>query len=269
MPDSHLQSASDTRETDDLIKEELLHSKQEIADLKNNLRELETKMSALLSAKDKFFNIIAVDLKHSLTSLIGTTALLHNELNNFTLNEIAEFTDHINRSANAVYSTAENLLEWAALQTGLTKAIQTEVDLSSAATEVCNTFEHSASTRQTRLMNEIPQGIYVSADKAMVKAILRNLISNALKFSNPPAQIKVGTEITNDMAKISVADSGTGMDEKTCSGLFRIDANEKTGLGLLLCKEMVEKNNGTIWCESSPGNGTTMYFTLPLFAAQS
>jgi signal transduction histidine kinase len=229
-------------------------------------------------AKDKFFSIIAHDLKSPFNAIMGFSDILTAEWNDFSEEERQHFIWNINSSAKNTFRLLENLLEWAMTQTGKLSYHPVPVDLSVIANEIIIIFREQAEKKQVRLYTAVNFGTIVSADENMVRTIFRNLVSNAIKFTEPGGHVRIFSEEVlsgqpqQKMMEVSVLDSGVGIEAHVLPLLFRIDekvrslgtAQEKgTGLGLLLCRELIEKNRGTIHAENGPEKGSRFYFTLP------
>jgi len=230
-------------------------------------------LKELNASKDKFFSIIAHDLKNPFNTLIGFSEMMKESVKLNDSSTFYEYAVMINTSAVQTFRLLENLLEWASSQRGKLEFVPIPVNLYELVKEEFSMAEEMALGKDIKLNNNVDESIMIKADKNMSRTILRNLISNAIKFSNRNGQVDINASITNSMAVISVSDNGIGISEDTLSKLFRLDANisthgtdnEKgTGLGLFLCKEFVEKHGGKIWVESKQGRGSTFNFELPL-----
>ena len=224
------------------------------------------------ASKDKFFSIIAHDLKNPFNTIIGFSELLKEEVNSVNQTKTMEFADIINDSAVSTFRLLENLLEWANSQQGNLVFSPVSINLGELMDEEVRMLT-GISNKKNILLNCAHHGsLTIIADKNMLKTILRNLISNAIKFTHRNGIIEVKASIKNNSVEVSVTDNGTGMSEEIISKLFRIDENlstcgtedEKgTGLGLFLCKEFVEKHGGKIWAQSELGKGSVFKFVLP------
>jgi signal transduction histidine kinase len=179
----------------------------------------------------------------------------------------------INTSAVQTFKLLENLLEWANSQRGKLEFLPIPVNLKELVKDELLMAEEMAIGKSIELICDVDESLTILADKNMIKTILRNLISNAIKFTHRNGEVKISARISHKHVDISVSDNGIGMTQATISKLFRLDANlstrgtdnEKgTGLGLFLCKEFVEKHGGKIWVVSELGKGSTFNFTLPL-----
>jgi len=181
---------------------------------------------------------------------------------------------NIYNSAQQVYNLILNLLEWSMLQSGRLKVEKSVIDLTELGMEIMNLYKESANNKKLELVNNMNDSILVYADKYMIDTIVRNFVSNSIKFTNPGGKIVIKGMINGDNAEVSVTDTGIGISPENQKNLFRIDeqfrrdgtANEKgTGLGLILCKEFIEKNNGVLWVESEKDKGSRFSFTVPRY----
>ncbi len=236
--------------------------------------ELKTKeLNELNASKDKFFSIIAHDLKNPFNTIIGFSDMLIDEINSGNIVAMAKYAEMINTSAVQTMRLLENLLEWANSQRGKVVFNPVPIKLQALFKEEFRILNDMAIEKNIDLQWSISEALIIVADKNMIKTVLRNLISNAIKFTHKYGNVNVGTKIDNNNIIVSVADNGIGMTKETINKLFRIDAdlstrgteNEKgTGLGLFLCKEFVEKHGGKIWVESEEGKGSIFSFSIPL-----
>jgi len=256
-------------ETLKTVKEQnnsLIEQKQEI-------EEKNTELANLNATKDKFFSIIAHDLKNPFNVILGFCNLIIDFRQNIDTQKIKQYVEKINNSALNAYKLLENLLEWARLQTLNIEPKILKEKPSDLINEVIMLSEQMSKSKNIDLQTVINCDDFILADKEMVKTILRNLVTNALKFTKPEGSVKIETQKLENDVIFTVSDNGIGIESEHINKLFRIDsklsktgtANEKgTGLGLILCKEFVEKNNGKIWVESEVGKGSDFKFTLPL-----
>lgn len=238
----------------------------------NKLEKSEKELKELNSSKDKFFSIIAHDLKAPLSGFIGLSNELSDNADTLSPEEVKEHAKSMNDSAKNIYQLLENLLEWSRTITGKKQVTKDNLNPHIIAETLIGLFKDVSKSKNVSLINEFDSKVYLYGDANMFTTILRNLISNSIKFTQD-GEISVGMSEVDGMAQVFVKDTGVGMKEETKAKLFRIDQNvtelgtnqEKgTGLGLILCKEFVEKNGGNIWVESELGKGTTFYFTFPL-----
>lgn len=227
----------------------------------------------LNSTKDKFISILAHDLKNPLNSLIGLSKFLLEEINGYDIDKTKEFLLQINATSKETYSLLIELLEWSQAQQNRTSYNPININLHSIARECISSLYQQASVKNIEISHHIPKDITIFADAELVKAIFRNLITNAIKFTPNSGKIEVTAKADRTTVEVSVKDNGVGMDTKTRNTLFKICETESregtaqergTGFGLLLCKEFVKKHNGNIWVESELGQGSTFSFTLPL-----
>jgi signal transduction histidine kinase/ligand-binding sensor domain-containing protein len=232
-----------------------------------------SELNELNASKDKFFSIIAHDLKNPFNAIIGFSEMLKDEIASGELNKSGEYAGMIYDSATKTYRLLENLLEWANSQRGKISFNPMTINLSEIFREDFRILNEMARRKDIELINHFADDLTIVADKNMIKTLLRNLISNAIKFTYKNGKVEVWAASGNKQLEISISDSGIGMTKETISKLFRIDSNlstngtenEKgTGLGLILCKEFVEKHRGKIWVESVPGKGSIFRVTLPL-----
>lgn len=238
------------------------------------LKQSEKKLKELNATKDKFFSIIAHDLKNPFNVLIGSSEMLLKNYDKFNTTHYKQVVRNINQSAKYGYSLLENLLKWARSQTNRIQWKPITINLKDLTHDVILIFEQTAETKNIKLTYSFDDNLTIYADYDMISTVLRNLISNALKFTPKGGEIQIlaNPAYKNNMIEITVSDTGIGIDKQHLNKLFRIDVthstsginNEKgTGLGLILCKEFVEKNNGKIRVESEIGKGSRFIFTLP------
>jgi signal transduction histidine kinase len=257
-------------ESKELIEENLFNRNILVEELANS----EEKLRETVAAKDKFFSIIAHDLKSPFAGFLGLTKMMSERINDFSKSELQEFSVAMKDSAINLYKLLENLLEWSRIQRGVTEYNPTTCLLAYYVKENLDLVTESANLKNINLIHLDDDNIKVKADIAMLNTVVRNLISNAIKFTPRNGKIEIGYGIKEDgFCTVFIKDSGVGMDPELLSDLFKLDAKvsrkgtdgePSTGLGLLLCKEFVEKNGGKIWVESEVGKGSTFYFTLPL-----
>ena len=229
------------------------------------------------AVKDKFFSIIAHDLKSPFNSIVGYCDLLVEQVKEEDYDGIGKFAEIISQSSHRAVSLLMNLMEWAQSQTGRMEFNPELFEMKSLINEMEFLFEDIAIQKNIIISKVLPLTTPVYADKAMIGTILRNLIANAIKFTESGGKIIISAEEKRNGLTVSVADTGVGIPKNRIETLFRIDEsystpgtnNEKgTGLGLILCKEFIEKHGGRIWVESnldssSEKKGTTFHFTIP------
>ncbi len=260
---------------------DLILAQSHLLSLANNTIRLKAKDLEQLNAdKDKFFSIVAHDLKGPFQPLLSLSELLATSVDTSTQTDIQEMSEGIHRSAKNVYNLLENLLEWSRLHQGRMPYQPTHLNLNEITQQVIDLLTNNAVNKGVTLQNKVKMGIIVQADECMLNTIIRNLVNNALKFTPTGGKVKIECHLSNTsrMVEIAVIDTGIGMPDKIKQKLFKIDqqvttvgtAQEKgTGLGLIICKEMVEKHGGRIWVKSELGEGTAIKFTVPLLTVIS
>jgi len=238
----------------------------------DKLNQQNAELQELNATKDKFFSIISHDLKGPLNSLTSFSSLLINHTESLSKEEIKMFAKDFDKSLKNLFSLLENLLEWSRSQTGNIEFTPESFDLGWLLLENMDLLKAQAQQKKITLVNANEQSVFVQAHKNSVSTVIRNLISNAVKFTPEEGKITLNIIQSNDEVIVSVTDTGVGMPQAVIDKLFRIDskhstkgtANEKgTGLGLILCKEFVEKNGGHIWVTSTEGEGSVFSFSLP------
>jgi len=232
-----------------------------------------TELTELNAAKDKFFSIIAHDLKNPFNTIIGFSEILNAEIDTGDLGKSKKYAEMINFSAVHTFKLLENLLAWANTQSGKLVFNPVRLNLREILNDEIIALNEVANGKNIQLVNCYSGDLMIIADENMIKTVVRNLISNAIKFTGRDGKVDVNATIYDKSIEISVSDTGIGIGKDAKSKLFRIDSNistkgtenEKgTGLGLFLCKEFVEKHGGKIWVESEAGEGSVFKFILPL-----
>jgi two-component system sensor histidine kinase/response regulator len=237
------------------------------------LQQQTEQLKALNAEKDTFLSMIAHDLRSPFSSLRLLIGIAAENVEGSGQDELENLITLLKKSSENLYTLLENLLAWSRIQQGLMKYRPQSLDMRAVILQNITLLEPHARQKQITLNNSIDEGTIVYADYHMVDAVVRNLISNALKFTYPGGHICISATFDEHSATISVADTGIGIAREHLSKLFRIDtvyrrkgtAREPgTGLGLILCKEFIEKNKGTIWAESDIDKGSTFRFSLPI-----
>jgi signal transduction histidine kinase len=237
------------------------------------VQEQNVALQQLNATKDKFFSIISHDLKGPLNSLTSFSGLLINHTDSLSKEEIKMLANDLDKSLKNLFALLENLLEWSRSQTGNIEFKPEVFDLATLLEENKDLLKAQAQNKQIDIINRTKDSITIRAHRNSINTVVRNLISNAIKFTPHGGQIVIQAEHVNGSAKVSVIDNGVGMSKEIMEKLFRIEskhstkgtADEKgTGLGLILCKEFVEKNGGAIGVHSEPSKGSEFYFTLPM-----
>ncbi len=239
------------------------------------LRSQRKNLEELNATKDKFFSIIGHDLKSPLNQLLSLSEIIQNEIKRGREQEVIRMANLLTESAKSARTLLENLLDWSRSQTGKIHFAPEKLDINRITEEVVELNAQNAFQKNIKIKSAIDPGTTIFADENMVKTVLRNLISNGIKFTKTGGEIKLRAEQVNGMVIYSVADNGIGIKDEDVNKLFRIDINPKsignssekgTGLGLILCKEFVEMNGGEIWAESKWREGTTFKFKVPAFS---
>jgi PAS domain S-box-containing protein len=286
MRHSELRIRLDDGKEHDLIfyKNTYLDSKNEFAGLlgimlditnrkraEDNLKRSENELRELNATKDKFFSIIAHDLKNPFNVIMGFSDLLSTGYDHYSDDEKRKMIKNLHEASANTYKLLQNLLEWAKAQLGKITVKPEVFDLKNIADENVEVFSSVAKNKNINIESEIPDKTLVKADKNMINTVVRNLISNAIKFTPEGGKIEISARILNGHTEFCVADSGVGIKSENIGKLFSISEQFKSvgtnnetgsGLGLILCKEFVEKNNGTIWVESEYESGSTFRFIL-------
>ncbi len=233
----------------------------------------ENELKQTNATKDKLFSIISHDLRGPFGSIIGLLDILNDQLKDFDKDEIGKMVEIISNQAHSTYRLVENLLFWSRSQVGQISFYPESVYLKNIVSEVTEVLLPSAALKNITINTDIGQGLAVYADKEMLKIIIRNLISNAIKYSNIGGYILISAKQNNDCVEVSVMDNGIGIPSDILSGLFHLTAQksaagtsneEGTRLGLIICREFVEKQGGAIWVDSEPSRGSIFHFTLPV-----
>lgn len=234
--------------------------------------EFASELQDIILRKDKFFSIIAHDLRSPFNSLLGFSEILVDEIDTLTKKEIETFAKNILNTAKGVYNLIENLLQWSRLQSGNIDFQPKTINLYNIVNQIVSLLSGLALKKKIEITVNVNSGILVFADENMIYSVLQNLITNAIKFTNPGGAVLVEASEDNGFVTVCVSDTGMGIPEDKIDYLFRADKHFTTlgtdeergsGLGLILSKELIEKNSGKIWVRSIWGVGSNFYFTLP------
>lgn len=237
------------------------------------IKKYAEELNQLNATKDKFFSIIAHDLRNPFITILGFSELLLNDFSDLTDDEKIYYINEMHKSAEISHNLLQNLLQWSRSQTGKIEFNPQKISLLEIILQNIELLKATALKKQILLVNEVSSQILVKADEDMISTVMRNLLTNALKFTNKNGSITISSTVKDGKVEISVKDTGIGMDENARKKLFRIDEtlsttgtdNETgTGLGLVLCKEFVEKHGGQISVVSELKKGSEFIFTLPL-----
>ena len=241
--------------------------------LSKKLKIKNTELEKLNATKDKFFSIIAHDLKSPFNSLLGFSEVLSLQVENKSYKEIMSYSRSIHNSTRKLYSLVETLLQWSRTQLGTTEYKPEKLDVKILASNIISILKINAEEKDIVISVDVESDLIAWADRDLFSAVLRNLVSNAIKFSRIGSVVSVAGRIIGSNIQIAVSDTGVGISKENLQKIFRVDTNvttagtlnEKgTGLGLVLCKEFVEINKGIICAESKLEKGSTFKFTVPL-----
>lgn len=248
------------------LNKKLNHKNEEICTQRDRLEEIN-------QTKDKLFSIIAHDLRGPIGSTSAFLEVLTTKEIEFTKEELLNNLILLKNSSNATFKLLENLLTWALTQRGEIVFSPSQNDLVRLVQSNIDLFTSNAENKKIQIINELDRQLIFEFDYNMINTVMRNLINNAIKYTGENGQITISANEINNEVIICIKDTGIGMDDETAKMLFIKDINrirkegtkgEKgTGLGLILCKEFVEKHGGKIWVESEPGKGSSFKFTLP------
>ena len=235
-------------------------------------KKTEKKLQDLNSSKDKLFSIIAHDLKNPFFGMIGLSEILREDFKEIDDSEKMRLINDLNDLSLNTFKMLENLLDWSRQQTGRLVFAPLNFSLIELVNRNLQMAQQQAAIKNINIKSNMPESMDVFADSNMIDTVVRNLISNAIKFTESGGQIEVAVFERNGNAFFSVKDNGVGMDEEKLKKLFLLNSDTKsngtagehgTGLGLLLCKEFIEKNGGIITVESEPGKGSTFTSSIP------
>ncbi len=245
-------------------KEAELKIKQQVEDLKR-----------INAEKDKFFSIIAHDLKGLLHGFVGYTKFIADRINTLSEEKLAEYSKTIYGTAANLNELLSNLLEWSMIQRNRIRFSPKDCDLKAILEKNIRTFEHQVKNKEISIVALNIDEIIVFVDYHMINTVIRNILSNAIKFTPHKGRIEIMANRKNNNVEISIQDTGIGMDEITLNSIFKIDSvistpgtdgEPSSGLGLILCKEYIKKHNGSIWIDSKIDKGTCVHVILPLTA---
>ncbi|MDD4821781.1 MAG: HAMP domain-containing sensor histidine kinase [Bacteroidales bacterium] len=254
------------------LQRQLLKEKSTLENTLNQLNETNAELQQVNATKDKFFSIIAHDLRSPFNSIIGFSDLLVEQIKMKDIEGIDEYAQIIIESSNKAMDLLMNLMEWSRSQTGRMDFKPELLNIEHFVQEIIPLYDNIAEQKSITISHNLPHNISVLADKAMISTVFRNLIANAIKFTMSGGEITVSAIEQHNEILFSIRDTGVGISNDNLGKIFQLDqscstlgtSQEKgTGLGLILCKEFVEKHGGKIWVESEEGIGSTFYFTLP------
>jgi len=260
---------------DSLLRQtgEIILQREQIIGQNRELERKNKELDQLIKMKDKFFSIIAHDLKNPVNAIMGFSELMLRRFKSINDAKKIDFVSHINLSANLVYNLLVNLLDWARTQTHNLQVKKKKYQLNNIVADTVLLMADLAKSKDISLKMDVRDEIWVYTDVNLIKTVLRNLISNAIKFTERRGTVLVQSTISDgDEVVITVQDNGVGMSEEKVSTLFDVGKNtstngteheQGTGLGLLVVKEFVQVSGGRIWVESKAGKGTSFFFTVP------
>lgn len=240
--------------------------------ISKQLEQANKQLTQANKSKDKLLSIIAHDLRNPFSVLITFSKLLLDSYDEFSKNDILSYLDTFYKTSKQGYSLLDNLLKWSKSQTGRLEIDREAIDFKDIVEETITLLYSQAKNKNIKLKNKVDEMVFAYADLNMVLTIVRNLISNAIKFSDKGSCIEVFGKNNNENVEIKVKDNGVGIKEEDIEKIFRIDTKHSTagtyneqgsGLGLLICKEFIEKNAGTLTVKSKVGKGSEFIFTMP------
>lgn len=254
------------------LQREVIKEKHNLEITLNQLNDTNKELSESNATKDKFFSIIAHDLRNPFNSLIGFSRYLKDNINTIEKDELIEILEMIHQSSISTFSLLEDLLMWSKSQLGKIRFEPAMVNFYDIWKEVHFSLNETARRKRISLKSPDNINLEIFCDKNMVKTILRNLISNAIKFSPQSMEVKTEVKKENNIAVISVTDNGVGIEKERLKDLWQLgkqvstqgtDNESGSGLGLILCKEFTDIHNGKIKASSTPGEGSTFTVQLP------
>ena len=247
---------------------------RKLAEEKTSLSE---KLEYENNVKDRFFSIIAHDLKNPFNSLLGMTKIMSQMADKLSMEELLSCAKDVNEAGERTFELLHNLLDWANLQMSGGKISPETIDLQELVQESMDVLAPTAQNKKVLITTDL-QNANAYADRNMVNMVIRNLLTNAIKFTPQSGTIEVSSQNRDGMIEITVSDSGVGIPEDKIGKLFALDEKTSTtgtdgetgtGLGLPLCEDMLKRNSGRIWVESIQGEGSKFHFNLPIEAAKN
>jgi PAS domain S-box-containing protein len=269
------ENSEDLQHTNQLLEErqeEIQQQSEELAAQTENLRQANIELERLNKTKDKFFSIIAHDLKNPFHAIIGFSELLRKDFHHMDDDQKIGLLELINISSESAFSLLENLLQWARTQTDKIKFSPENIDIHNIVESTIDLHRISAEKKKIEIKSHVKENYLAFADRNMVTTVIRNLVSNAIKFTESKGKIEISCNRNEKYIEVTISDNGIGINKENLDSLFRIDSyystsgtlgETGTGLGLIICKEFVEKNGGTIKVVSDEGKGSAFTFTLP------
>lgn len=253
--------------------EKLLTFNEQLSELNIELKESQKELSTSNKTKDRFISILAHDLRNPLHNIMGQSFLLSSSYLKLGEKDRIKFAKEINISTNHLNRLLDNLLEWARSQSKRIEFSPKIFDLRNVVQNVETVLNNLANEKSITIENKVPHALTIYADQAMIETIIRNIVSNSIKFTNANGLITIESFCEGNEIVTKITDNGIGISEENLSKIFKLDHNLKTkgtknesgtGLGLIICKEFTDLHKGRIWVESKPGKGTSFFFTIPI-----
>lgn len=255
------------------LQHQLIQEKNNLEAALGQLNEANERLKELNATKDRFFSIIAHDLRSPFNAIVGLSSLLVEQVRQKDYDSLDQYAAIIEESSQQAMALLLNLLEWSRVQTGKMNFSPVRLDLVKEVDDAVSLAQETARLKTIVIERELPEHAFFFADRAMLGTVLRNLISNAIKFTRHGGRIVVAAKLETDGWQVSVSDNGVGMSNEVMEKLFRIDQNHSTagtdnengtGLGLILCHEFIARHGGNIRVESEVDRGSKFTFTLPI-----
>ncbi|MEE4198319.1 MAG: ATP-binding protein [Bacteroidales bacterium] len=257
-----------------ILEENLTKKSIQIEKQKNTLEKNKQELEELNATKDKFFTIIAHDLKNPFNTVIGLSELLMQRYDTYDEEKIKHFIENIYKFSRNAYSLLENLLQWAKSQTGRMEINIEKTDIFELVTDNLNLFRGKADNKNIKLISKVDIGTYAYIDKNMIRTVIRNLVSNAIKYTPQHGEIGIKTAVNENFIDVTVYDTGIGIPPENMDKIFKLDTNISTqgtdeevgtGLGLIIAQEFIHKNGGKISVSSQEGKGSEFTISLPAY----
>ncbi|MBI9054896.1 MAG: cache domain-containing protein [Bacteroidales bacterium] len=237
----------------------------------SELKENQQKLKDVNETKDKFFSLISHDLHGPFNTIIGFSEILLNKYDTLSDEKQLKYIDQIHKSSQGMHRLLMNLLNWARSQSGIIEVANENFNLNEIVNEILNILNPQAIKKNIQILNNVNKSHEVYGDKSMINTIIQNITANSIKFTNPQGIIELKSEVKNNKIFFSIKDNGVGIKKENLQNLFKLDNSKNsrgtenesgTGLGLIICKEFIEKMGEEIWVESAEGVGTTFFFSL-------
>ncbi|MDD4098152.1 MAG: HAMP domain-containing sensor histidine kinase [Lentisphaeria bacterium] len=266
------QSLAEMNQQVNNLQRQLIREKASLQQTLARLHAANEKLAELNATKDRFFSIIGHDLRNPFNAIVGYSSLLAEQVREQDYDGIGEYAEVIEQSAQRALALLHNLLEWSRSQTGRLAYAPADIPVRKLLDDGVALAQDAASQKHIALRCDAPADGVLHGDEAMLATVLRNLLSNAVKFTRSGGHVTVSAREDEHGWTVSVRDDGVGISPEDQARLFRLDESHSTtgtnqeqgtGLGLILCKEFVEKHGGRLWVESAPGQGSTFSFSIP------